>query len=77
MTPYGNRKPRGDVKTAQRMQFHRAVRRDRDRGREIERKGERQMENGMSNKREREKKRKRERERDAGESARLLDEQQS
>jgi len=34
MTPYGNRKPRGDVKTAQRMQFHRTV---RDREKEKER----------------------------------------
>lgn len=36
MTPYGNRKPRGDVKTVQRMQFHRAMRdreEERKRGR--------------------------------------------
>jgi len=26
MTPYGNGKPRGDVKTVQRMQFHRSAR---------------------------------------------------
>lgn len=71
MTPYGNRKPRGDVKTLQRMQFHRTE--------ERQGKGEeRQMENGMSNKSEkREKRRKGEREREAEKSARLLDEQQS
>lgn len=68
MTPYGNRKPRGDVKTVQRMQFHRAMQ-----DREKERKGDRwKMECRVS-----EKWREGEREREIGESARLLDEQQS
>lgn len=66
MTPYGNRKPRGDVKTAQRMQFCQAVC-ETKRGRERE-KEEKQTENGMSSKRERERERALER---------LLDEQQS
>jgi len=32
MTPYGNGKPRGDVKTVQRMQFHRSAREGEGRG---------------------------------------------